>query len=536
MYRSVAQLDSLSNLRATWFPGYFMRFALPEPSVQGRAVYALRLRAGGGGERRGVLVVGGTHSRELMNPDAIIELAVDLFVSHVNGSDITYGNRTWSAAAIKLILDTLDLWLVPCMNPDGREYVMNVDTLWRKNRRDNPGTKCDGVDLNRNFDVLWGVTQRQTSCAQCSDVYCGPQAFSEPETRNIRDVLDTRRVDCFGRRALYSELVLWPWGACAIADDRSDPALHDSPVGDLRTDQRARLPGSTSRLRTCSASRRWGAASCPRSPPCAAACTPSEPSIALYPTTGTQSDYAYSRHIANSKLRKTYGFTFETGPWAGNVADSFHPADPTLIKRDAKAGVIALMQQCICAIELIGARFFATDTEVAELRRIRDELLATTEAGRAWIALFQRAQLPLLTTLLADEQLSAQAAELVKRAAELAKSDRARVRAEARAHSGRRRATCGPHPRVGGKSETPDCSRRHRRELLATGEKVRKRTVETRDDLTAQERQIAQLAREGFSNPEIGARLFLSPHTHPTLRGRIGAHAGETTTCLTSAM
>ena len=54
---------------------------------------------------------------------------------------------------------------------------------------------------------------------------------------------------------------------------------------------------------------------------------------------------------------------------------------------------------------------------------------------------------------------------------------------------------------------------RARKELLATGEKVRKRTVETRDDLTAQERQIAQLARDGLSNPEIGARLFLSPRT-----------------------
>jgi DNA-binding CsgD family transcriptional regulator len=54
---------------------------------------------------------------------------------------------------------------------------------------------------------------------------------------------------------------------------------------------------------------------------------------------------------------------------------------------------------------------------------------------------------------------------------------------------------------------------RARNELLATGEKVPKHTVRTRDDLTAQELQIAQLAREGFSNPEIGARLFLSPRT-----------------------
>ena len=56
-------------------------------------------------------------------------------------------------------------------------------------------------------------------------------------------------------------------------------------------------------------------------------------------------------------------------------------------------------------------------------------------------------------------------------------------------------------------------AQRARVELLATGEKVRKRTDETRADLTAQELQIARLAREGFSNPEIGGRLYLSPRT-----------------------
>jgi ATP/maltotriose-dependent transcriptional regulator MalT len=54
---------------------------------------------------------------------------------------------------------------------------------------------------------------------------------------------------------------------------------------------------------------------------------------------------------------------------------------------------------------------------------------------------------------------------------------------------------------------------RARRELVATGETVRKRTVETRDELTAQEMQIALLARDGLSNPEIGARLFISAQT-----------------------
>jgi DNA-binding CsgD family transcriptional regulator len=54
---------------------------------------------------------------------------------------------------------------------------------------------------------------------------------------------------------------------------------------------------------------------------------------------------------------------------------------------------------------------------------------------------------------------------------------------------------------------------RARRELLATGETVRKRSVETAENLTAQESEIARLAGGGHTNPEISTQLFISPRT-----------------------
>jgi DNA-binding CsgD family transcriptional regulator len=70
---------------------------------------------------------------------------------------------------------------------------------------------------------------------------------------------------------------------------------------------------------------------------------------------------------------------------------------------------------------------------------------------------------------------------------------------------------------------------RSRTELSATGEHVRRRAADARDDLTAQERQIAELARAGLSNSVIGARLFLSPRTVEwhlrKVFGKLGIHS-----------
>jgi DNA-binding CsgD family transcriptional regulator len=69
---------------------------------------------------------------------------------------------------------------------------------------------------------------------------------------------------------------------------------------------------------------------------------------------------------------------------------------------------------------------------------------------------------------------------------------------------------------------------RARRELLASGEKVRKRRDDTRDELTPQEKHIARLARDGRTNPEIGAELYISPRTVEWHLGQVYAKLGIT--------
>jgi len=411
MYRTVSQIDSATNLLSVLFPAVFHRVQLPEASVEGRPVYALRMRAGGGGDRRGVLVVGGTHARELMNPDAIIELAIDLLLAHLNETGITYGGRVWSADDIKVIVGALDIWLLPCMNPDGRNFVMTADDLWRKNRRVNAGTPCIGVDPNRNADIVWGVAQGQTSCSPCADTYCGPSAFSEPEARNVRYLLDTARMVSFVDVHSFSELVLFPWGHATTQSTDPTQRFTSLPTGTCT----ASIPSSYHEYMTPRDVQRFTTVSARIVNDIAAVRGrhyTAEPSINLYPTTGTQGDYAYSRHIADATKYKTYGFTFETGPNTGDTRESFHPADPTLIKRDAKAAILGLMQQSVCAIELINTSVSAV-SKLATLRTARDELLATTAAGREWIALFERVQVPLISAVMSDAKLMQEAADLI---------------------------------------------------------------------------------------------------------------------------
>lgn len=118
-------------------------------------------------------------------------------------------------ATVKSIVDGMELYFIPCINPDG--YVYNQTTnpegggLWRKNRRRN-ATGSFGVDLNRNYDYRWGYNENGSSSNDTSDVYRGTSAFSEPENQMLRNFCNTRHFNLVMNNHSYANFLIYPWG------------------------------------------------------------------------------------------------------------------------------------------------------------------------------------------------------------------------------------------------------------------------------------------------------------------------------------
>lgn len=126
---------------------------------------------------------------------------------------------------IKYILENAELYFIPCINPDG--YVYNEINepdgggFWRKNRRDN-GDGTFGVDLNRNYGYFWGNDDDGSSPNPQSGTYRGPEAFSEPETRSIRDFCLAHDFVFALNYHTFSNLLIYPW---AYNNELADPSL-----------------------------------------------------------------------------------------------------------------------------------------------------------------------------------------------------------------------------------------------------------------------------------------------------------------------
>jgi zinc carboxypeptidase/carboxypeptidase activation peptide len=168
-------------------------------SLEGRDIRAIRITGSGVNPGRlGLLFDGCQHAREWVSPMTVTYLAETLMNSY--GVD----------PRVTAMLDASEVFIVPVVNPDGYEYTWTNQRLWRKNRRNN-GDGTFGVDLNRNWGFQWGGSG--SSGTTSSQIYRGTSAFSEPETRVVRDFFNAHpnivaHIDFHS----YSQLILSPWG------------------------------------------------------------------------------------------------------------------------------------------------------------------------------------------------------------------------------------------------------------------------------------------------------------------------------------
>lgn len=143
------------------------------------------------------------HSREPASLSQLILYMWYLLENYGSDAEATY------------LLDNMELYFVPCINPDGYVYNETIAPdgggMWRKNRRPN-GDGSFGVDLNRNYGQGWGFDDSGSSPDGESEVYRGTAPFSEPETQVIRDFCESREFRLTLNYHTYGNLLIYPWG------------------------------------------------------------------------------------------------------------------------------------------------------------------------------------------------------------------------------------------------------------------------------------------------------------------------------------
>lgn len=146
---------------------------------------------------------------------------------------------------VKYLMENVELYFIPCINPDG--YVYNETTnpqgggFWRKNRKTNDNSEAIGVDLNRNYGFNWGIDDTGSSIDLFNDTYRGDAPFSEPETQAVRDFCVQHQFKIALNYHAFSNLLIIPWGFdnSLTPDDASYRAL-----GNKMTEQNNYLIGT----------------------------------------------------------------------------------------------------------------------------------------------------------------------------------------------------------------------------------------------------------------------------------------------------
>jgi len=168
-------------------------------SYENRAIKGLKFSTGGS-DKPAVFFNGCQHAREWITVMATTYFADQLAQEYVNNT------------FTQTLLDIVDVYIVPIVNPDGYVYTHTTDRYWRKNRQPNSGSSYVGTDLNRNWDADWNGGQ-STSTSPSSDIYVGSSPFSATEANVVKNYMESisnlrGHLDIHS----YSALVLGPWG------------------------------------------------------------------------------------------------------------------------------------------------------------------------------------------------------------------------------------------------------------------------------------------------------------------------------------
>jgi murein tripeptide amidase MpaA len=236
---------------------------------------------------------------------------------------------------------------------------MTTDAQWRKNRRPapagHPQPSCIGVDINRNYDFLWNypvffnpASPIVNSTNPCDyQVYIGPSAASEPETKNAVWLFDKfPNIRYFIDIHSYAEDILYNWGDDENQATNTSMTFHNAAfngkrgiAGDtvykeyLLAGDKTVAVGLATKMRDAIKNVRGRIYKV-------------EQSMSLYPTAGTSDDYAFSRHILDSKKAKVYSYTIEWG--SPSNPTPFHPPYPEMSKIIQEI-TAALLAFCVAA-------------------------------------------------------------------------------------------------------------------------------------------------------------------------------------------
>ena len=152
-----------------------------------------------------VLITAHHHGNEPGSAFALLYYMWDLFEN--------YDNNVETA---NYIFNNRQIYVIPAINPDGVIYndttFPNGGGMWRKNRRINTDSSI-GVDLNRNYgpDYAWDAPNNGSSSRGHLETFRGTSAFSEPETRNVRDFMKGKKIKIAVNVHTYGNAVFYPY-------------------------------------------------------------------------------------------------------------------------------------------------------------------------------------------------------------------------------------------------------------------------------------------------------------------------------------